>query len=174
MSDTPLLVVRLLLDAREEFLRVAEAVPNPGRGGAIGRLNPGSFIVAHIASQDDRVWNVAAQGFDADAWLVEANAGHGAPRSAPDYAQALAALRRTFARSTPFLERLTHEDLERAVASASGSTPPGRTIAAQLARSIGHTWAHAGELSALASLVGAPDLGLPGRLPHSSREGDEA
>ena len=35
-----------------------------------------------------------------------------------------------------------------------------------LARSVAHLFAHAGELSAIASLVGAPDLGLPGRLTH--------
>jgi hypothetical protein len=167
---TPLLIVRLLLDAREEFRRVSEAVPNPGRGGAIGRLNAGSFIVAHIASQDDRVWNAGAQGLAGDAWLSDANAGHGAPRSTPDYVEALAALDRTFARSAPFLEALTETELDQPLSS----DVPGRTIGAQLARSIGHTWAHAGELSALASLVGAPDLGLPGRLPHSSGEGSEA
>jgi hypothetical protein len=166
----PLLIVRLLLDARDEFRRVAEAVPNPGRGGAIGRLNPGSFIVAHIASQDDRVWNVGAQGLKGDPWMRDANAGHGAPRSTPDYAEALAALDRAFARSTTFLEGLDEAELERPLSSGV----PGRTVGAQLARSIGHTWAHAGELSALASLVGAADLGLPGRLPHSSGDGSEA
>ncbi len=159
-----LLVVRLLLDARDEFRRVAEAVPNPGRGGAIGRLNPGSFIVAHIATQDDLVWNVALQGLEPDAWLAAANASHGAPRSTPDYDEALAALDRTFARSEATVTALAEADL----ACEISSHVPGRTVAAQLARSTAHTWSHAGELATLASLVGAPDLGLPGRLPHSS------
>ncbi len=165
-----LLVVRLLLDARDEFRRVAEAVPNPGRGGAIGRLNPGSFIVAHIATQDDLVWNVALQGLEPDAWLVAANAGHGAPRSTPDYDEALAALDRTFARSEATVTALAEEDLDRELSSSV----PGRIVAAQLARSTAHTWSHAGELATLASLVGAPDLGLPGRLPRSSMRSAEA
>ena len=162
-ADAPL-IVRLLLDARSEFRRVAEAVPNPGRGGAIGRLNPGSFIVAHVASRADRVWNVGAQDLEGDAWLAEAEAGSGAPRSTPLYAEAVAALDRAFERSADYIAALTVEAFDLPLVAGRR----GQTHGDQLARCTGHIWAHAGELATLASLVGAPDLGLPGALAHSS------
>ena len=169
-SPTAPLIVRLLLDARSEFRRVAEAVPNPGRGGALGRLNPGSFIVAHVASRADRVWNVAAQDLDGDAWLAAAEAASGAPRSTPDYTEALAALDRAFERSDRYIEALTVEAFSRPLVAGRR----GQTVGDQLARCTGHIWAHAGELATIASLVGAPDLGLPGALPLSSSHGGDA
>ncbi len=164
VETSPPLIVRLLLDARVEFRRVAEAVPNPARGGAIGRLNPGSFIVAHVATRADRVWNVAAQALEPDAWLEKASTGSGEPRSTPRYDEALAALDRAFARSEAYVAALTPSRFEDPLVAGRR----GRTIGDQLARCTGHTWSHAGELAALGSLVGGPDLGLPGALLHSS------
>ena len=166
-------LVRLLWDAFDELERVAEALPAPGRGRAIGRLNAGSWIVAHLAKQQDDYWNRGAQGLEADAWLLDQRVGFGDEPSVPDFAEALAAWGRVRARAVPWLRALRSEDLD---AAAGGATFRGReqTAGDLLARSVGHCFAHTGELAAIASLVGAPDLGVPGRLRHSTGRGSSA
>ena len=163
-------LVRLLCDAFDELERVAEALPAPGRGRAIGRLNAGSWIVAHLARQQDDYWNAGAQGLDADAWLVEQRVGSGDAPSVPDFAEAVAAFARVRARAIPYLRALRRKDLE-AVVRRSPSFGVEQTAGELLARSVGHCFAHTGELAAIASLVGAPDLGVPGRLTHSTGSG---
>ena len=166
-SNAPSLV-RLQLDALEEFARAAAAVPAPGRGGALGRLNSGGWIVGHIAAQQDRFWNVLTQGLEPDPWLVESGYTRGNEGDTPSYTEAMAALGRVTDRCAGYLGSLTESDLERSIQLSSRS---GReqTVGALLARSVGHLFAHAGELSAVASLVGAEDLGLPGAMRHSGR-----
>ena len=62
--------VAMLLDARKQFARVADAVPVPAQAGAFARLSSGGWIVTHCAQQDDQDWNVAAQRLEPDAWLA--------------------------------------------------------------------------------------------------------
>ena len=167
-STRPPMVVRLLCDAFDELERVAEALPAPGRGRAIGRLNAGSWIVAHLAKQQDDYWNAGAQGRDPDAWLLDQRVGFGDEPSVPDFAAAVAAFARVRAGAIPYLRSLRDEDLA-AVVRRSSSSGVEQTAGQLLARSVGHCFAHTGELAAIASLVGAPDLGVPGRLTYSTR-----
>ena len=169
MSEPPPPVVRLLFDAFDEFERVAEAVPAPGRGNTLGRLNSGGWIVAHVAKQQDAYWNVDAQGIERDAWLHDQRVGFGDEPSAPSFDEALEALRRVRARAIPHLRTLSTDDLAKVV-RRSPSFGVEQTVGDLLARSVAHLFAHAGELSAIASLVGAPDLRLPGRLTHSTTQ----
>jgi len=157
---------RLLLDAWEQFGRVAEAVPAPGQGGALGRLSAGATIVAHIASQQDLYWNSGARSLEPDAWLAALTPPKGEPPRVPRYDEACAALRRTEERALSYLLTLTFDELERVVFRHPSLGP--LTVAALLDRAITHVFAHAGELSAVGSLVGAPDIGLPGRLRYSA------
>ena len=159
-------VVRLLLDARHEFTRVAQIVPVPAQAGAFDRLNSGGWMVAHAASQDDQYWNVCAQGFDADPWLAAAGTAYRDPPARPDYAEATEALARAHARSLPYLEQLAGSEFGRAIRQ---SPVPGRgseTVSDLVVREGAHYFALAGELAALASLAGAEDPGLPGATPH--------
>ena len=156
--------VRLLLDAWEQFGRVVEAVPAPGQGGAIGRLNAGATIVAHVARQQDWYWNSSGLGLDPDSWLAAWDSPGDPPR-VPAYEDACAALRRVEERALPYLVSLTSAVLDRVVYDPPGWGP--LTVSALIDRSIAHLFAHAGELTALASLVGTPDLGLPGTLRYS-------
>ena len=167
----PSILTALLQDARHEFLRAAEALPAPGRGGAIGRLNSGGWIVAHVARQDDAIWNVALQGLDPDPWLAEQDVGYGSEPSTPPFDEALDALRRILDRSHAYIDTLRGSDLAQLVRRSPSRGVDDR-IADALAREIGHMLAHAGELSAIGSLVGAPDLGLPGRLQHVREAAD--
>jgi hypothetical protein len=160
-------LVRLLWDAYDEVERVASALPNPGRGRAIGRLNAGSWIVVHLAQQQEAYWCTGAQRLEPDGWLAEQRAGFGDEPSVPDFGEATQAFARVRASATPYLRSLRPEDLD-AVAPRSGSRGADQTTGDLLVRSVAHLFVHTGELTAIASLVGAPDLGVPGRLTHST------
>jgi hypothetical protein len=165
-GPAPTRLAALLLDAQDALIASAEAIPAPGQGGALGRLNPGGWIVAHLAEQQDRVWNVGAQGLEPDPWLL-ANGERfrtGAEPVAPVYAEALEALRRAVARTRPYLEALSLADVE---GEAPGGTP--EPLGVRLARNAAHCYSHAGELAAIAALVGSPGAALPGPLTHSRR-----
>ncbi len=160
-------LVRLLWDAWDELDRVAAALPAPGRARPIGRLNAGGWIVAHVAAQQHAYWCAGAQGLEADPWLAVHAVGFGDEPSAPAFGEALAAFGRVRASATPWLRSLREAELDRRTVRPAGADA-GRSAGDLLVRSAAHVFAHAGELSAIASLVGAPDLGVPGRLTHST------
>lgn len=170
--SSPPLLVRLLFDAFDEFERVAEALADLDPGGApaagADRLNAGGWIVSHVAKQQDHYWNAALQGLERDSWLEDQRVGFGDAPSAPDLAAAIEAFRRVRSRAIPGLRRLDASRLDELVRRSSGPRRDQR-VSDLLSRSIGHLFAHAGELSAIASLAGAPDLGVPGRMTHSTR-----
>jgi hypothetical protein len=158
--------VRLLLDARGEFRRVAAAAPVPAQRGAFARLNAGAWIVAHAAEQDDQYWTVHAQGGEPDKWLAAANVRFGDEQSVPDYGLSLVALDASFGRSLPFVEGLDGSEFDRAVRKSRVSGRGDQTIADLMVLQTAHLFALSGELAAISSLAGAEDPGLPGRLAH--------
>lgn len=162
----PTRLAALLLDAYEAVLVAAHQLPGPGQGGAIGRLSPGGWVIGHLAVQQDRSWNVGAQGLDADPWLAEHGEAFrtGAEPLTPVFAEALAAFERVTARARPYLESLDAVAVEAAIDGG-----PDEALGVRLARHAAHLFVHAGELAALASLVGQPDTPLPGPLTHSRR-----
>ena len=159
-------VVRLLLDARGEFARVADALPAPAQAGAFDRLNAGSWIVAHVAEQDDQYWSVHAQQLEADAWLAGASVKFGDPESRPDYAQARASLGRAFERSQRCIEGLDGTQFDTVLRKSRIPERGDQTAADLVVLQAAHLFALAGELAAIGSLAGAADPGLPGRLAH--------
>lgn len=159
-DTTSISLVPLLLDGLDEVRRVADALPVPAQVGAFARLNAGSFIVAHVADREDLLWNLGARGRTRDAWLEAADVGPGSPRSVPAWDGARESLDRIIEGVTPYLESLTAINLAGTVEYRGVQHPMG----AQLARSAAHAFCHAGELQALGSLAGMPDLRLPGYL----------
>lgn len=170
--SSPPALVRLLFDAFDEFERVAEALADLDASGApaagADRLNTGGWIVSHVAKQQDHYWNAALQELDPDPWLEEERVGFGDAPSAPDLATAIEAFRRVRSRAIPWLRRLDASRLDEVVSRSRGLRREQR-VSDLLSRSVAHLFAHAGELSAIASLAGAPDLGVPGRMTHSTR-----
>ncbi len=172
MPDQRPLAARLLLDALVEFTRAIDALPAPGRGGAIGRLNPGAVTLLHITRGIDNLRSVAV-GADRDPWLTDQLAREAGP---PPFDEALEAYHRARSPLASFLEQATAEELAAVPVPEPVDGMPaflvGATLEYQVARTAAHVFAHAGELSALASLVGAPDLGLPGAM--AATRGTEA
>ena len=172
MSDVRPLAAGLLLDALSEFARVIDALPAPGRGGAIGRLNPGAVTLLHITRGADNLRRFAVGG-ERDPWLTDQLASDAGP---PRFDEAFAAYHRARAPLASFLEQATAEELAAAPVPEPIDGLPrhlvGETLEYLVARTAAHVLVHAGELSALASLVGAPDLGLPGAM--AATRGSEA
>ena len=162
-ASSPPLAVYLLLDAFAEFARAADSVPAPGRGGALGRLSAGSWIVAHVALHQDTSWNVRAQQLPDEEWLASwAEALRSdTPPAIPPFMEARQALDRVFEQATRYLEGLTEEALAAPLPPRPGTTEDSWTVGGEIAHSIAHVFVHAGELATIASLVGAPDLDMP-------------
>jgi hypothetical protein len=167
------LLVRFVLDAREAFSMVADAVPVPAQAGAFDRVNSGGWIVAHIAAQEDEYWSVHAQGREADPWLAGAHVRFGDPASRPDYTTALGALHAAFDRGTPYLEELTAGDLGTPVRHSAHRGGDQR-VQDLLVLQGTHLYALAGELAAIASLAGASDPDLPAVMRHTIEAAEEA
>ena len=91
----------LAIDALTEFERVVDAVPAPGRGGAIGRLNPAWWTVLHVIRQADFVQSFATGG-KRDPWLVE----RGDDETAPPFDEVRAALAERDRRELPMATEL--------------------------------------------------------------------
>jgi uncharacterized damage-inducible protein DinB len=163
----PPLLVKMQLDALDELARVAEAMPEGARDGLVPGLNAAGWTLAHVADQQDQYWNVAGQGIEADPWLAEQRVAFGAPASRPPFAEARAALARVDERCRRYLEAVRRPDFDQVLRSSRARSTE-QTLGDLLARSVAHIFAHAGELATIASMSGAPDLGLPGALPRSN------
>ena len=169
----PPLIVRLLLDAQDEFLRAADAVPVDARDHATGGLNAPGWVVAHAGFFHD-VWiNVDGQGKTTDecepwlrAWIRKQDTQRGIPLET-DFAQARAAVDVVVEHSTPFLQSLTEADIDTVPAFEEGAFAPDTTLGYLLARDIAHLFAHASELIVIATAAGGTDIGLPGAMPHT-------
>ena len=171
MTTLPL-VVRLLLDAQDEFVSTLDRVPAPGRGGPWGRLNASGWIAAHIATSYDQWINVLAGGGEPRAWARDWSAR-----------QAIATLDRPLA--TPFDEARVAfvevadaatrvlDDCDEASLDAPVRTPRGTVTRGYLAaRAVAHLFVHMGELSVIASLAGAGEVRLPGPLARARESQD--
>jgi hypothetical protein len=170
---TPPLIVRLLLDAQDEFLRAADAVPLDARDGTTGGLNAPGWVIAHAGFFHD-VWiNVDGQGKSVEecepwlrAWIRQQDASRGVAIEA-DYEEARAGVERVVQRVTPFLHRLTDADLAAVPAFEEGAWRAGTTLGYLVARDIAHLFAHASELMVIATAAGGKDIGLPGAMEHT-------
>ncbi|MCH7962026.1 MAG: DinB family protein [Planctomycetes bacterium] len=167
------LISRLLIDAQTEFARAIEHVPGPARGRAIGRLNTAAWVIAHTTELLDYWINVDSGGGDRDPWQAEWGEGQEAlpegdalPTSCDEAAESFA---RVAERATAYLECWDEADLREVGHEFDGSGWEGTTKGYLVARAVAHLFAHAGELSVIASLVLSEDrdLRLPGRLEAS-------
>ena len=112
------LIVRLLLDAQDEFMRAADAVPLDARNHSTGGLNAPGWVIAHAGFFHD-VWiNVDGQGKTTEdcepwlrAWIRRQDTQRGVPIEA-DFSEARSAVDRVVERATPFLQSLTDADID--------------------------------------------------------------
>jgi len=169
-SGIPILA-GLALDAQDIFVAIADSIPQEesAPAGLVVGLNQPGWVIAHAAFFHDCWLNGDAQGRPRehwDPWLLEwAQRERGSQEPmATELDDARNALRRIVPGATAFLTGLTEGDLLRVPGYEEGAWTPGTTVGYLVARSVAHLFAHASELNVIATALGRPDAGLPGRL----------
>lgn len=172
MPDSPPLIAALLLDARDEFQRILQQIPPSGRNAATGPLNKPAWTIAHCISALDAWFTDIAQGrpedvepFVQDFRPRQAEAGSTPLEISLD--EVIHVAHRVFDRVSAYLETADATELERQVFMPGRFDDMHLTVGWLVGRSVAHLFAHAGDLSVIASLHGAEDAGLPGALRNS-------
>ncbi len=157
------LPIRLLLDAEEAILGAAEAISAPGRNGHIGPLSAPGGVMAHVAWTHD-LWSGQFIGG------LPIAARQTQPDDTP-YREGIDAFRATTERVRPSLLALD-AGVFRDAAHLDGTPFANQdfTKGYMARRGVAHLYVHAGDLTVAGSLVGMPDLSLPGPLAPVCRD----
>ena len=154
MSIHPL--VTQLRFARSEFARCLEGVSPEDAVRRILPLNCLSWIVGHLANQEQGWWLFLAQGRLLVPGLNDLT-GYRKPASTPPLADMWAAWRAVTAAADEYLDTLTTETLLTHLVHKG--VPRPESIGTMLLRNCYHYWYHTGEAHALRDLLG--HQGLP-------------
>ena len=151
----PHLLVSQLRFARREFVRGLEGVSELDAVKRIEPLNCISWMVGHLASQENGYWVRAGQSRTLYPGLNDM-VGFGKPASTPPLADMWAAWRDITAAADAYLDTLTPALLVTHLA------PAGRrrdeSVGTMLQRNIYHYWYHIGESAAVRQALGHKDL----------------
>jgi len=152
---THLLVAQLRF-ARSEFRRGVDGVSEQEALRRFERMNCISWSVGHLASQENRLWVLMAQGKSLFPDLVNL-VGYGKPASAPSLTEMWAAWRIITAAADTYLDSLTPALLQTHLIWEG--KPRQEDVGTTLLRNIYHYWFHLGEAYAVRQLLG--HTGLP-------------
>jgi uncharacterized damage-inducible protein DinB len=151
----PHLLVTQLRFARSEFIRCLDGVSAEEAVQRLGPMNCISWIVGHLAYQENTYWVEVAQKRLVAPELRELVAW-GKPATTPPLADMWAAWREVTAAADRYLETLTPEimliHLER------DGKPAPESVGTMLMRNIFHYWFHTGEAHAIRQMLGHKDL----------------
>lgn len=136
---------------RSEFLRGLGDVTSPEAEQRIGNMNSISWIVGHLAWQEQRYWLHRAQGKVLVPELNEMLAS-GKPACTPPIDEMWAAWRQVTQAADPWLDELTGDRLQSTMENWIAT--PGNLIQ----RVIYHYWYHLGEGMAIRQMLGHTDL----------------
>lgn len=145
------LLVDQLQFARRELRRCLEGVPAEEAVKRVEPMNCLSWIVGHLADQENRYWVYLAQDKQLAPDLRHL-VGFGKPPSTPPLAEMWAIWEEVTAAADPYLEKLTPEALERHFHWRGEPLP--ENIGTLLQRNILHYWYHTGEASAIRQILG--------------------
>ncbi len=115
-------LVTQLRFTRQEFLRGLEGISAEDARRQIGSLNCVSWVVGHLASQENAYWVLIAQDQRLYPELHKL-VGTGQPASTPPYIEMLAAWHEITAAADRFLDSLTIDKLQVAHAMARRTAP---------------------------------------------------
>ena len=119
-------------------------------------MNSISWIVGHLAAQEQRYWLTIAQGGRQVVPALTAF-GYGKPASTPPLDEMWAAWHAVTQATDPYLDGLTSELLLTYLTNSAGS-PLDESIGTMLRRVTYHYWYHTGESQAIRQLLGHTDL----------------
>jgi hypothetical protein len=149
-------LVTQLRFARSEFLRGLEGVTDEEARRRFEPMNCISWIVAHLAAQEQRYWLTAATGKILVPELNEL-AGYGRPATTPPLDEMLAAWHTITQAADDHLNTVTSEMLT--THFVVNDRPVPESAGSMLRRNTYHYWYHIGEAQAIRQLLG--HKGLP-------------
>jgi hypothetical protein len=149
------LLVDQLRFARSEFVRSLDGVREEDGIRRFGAMNSISWMVGHLADQEQRYW-IWRRGEPLVVDGLNALVGSGKPATTPPLAEMWHAWRAITATADPYLDSLTIADLQ-AFPLVNGA-PHDESVGTMILRVIGHYWFHTGESQAVRQLLGHPNL----------------
>ena len=140
---------------RSEFQRALAGVTDEEARRRFMPMNCISWIVGHLASQEQRYWLTFAQGKDMVVPELKALAT-GKPASTPPLDEMWAAWHTVMQAVDPYLDSLTTADL--LPSRQADGTPLDESLGTMIRRVTYHYWYHIGESQAIRQLLGHTDL----------------
>lgn len=148
-------LITQLYFTRSEFRRALVGVTDEDARRRFEPMNCISWIVAHLAVQEQRYWFTLAQGKTPIPELNEL-AGFGKPATTPPLDEMWQAWQTITEESKPFLESLTAQKLT--THFVFNEKPAPESIGSMLRRTTYHYWYHNGESQAIRQLLGHTEL----------------
>ena len=148
-------LVTQLRFARSEFVRCLEGLSDEDARHRFQPMNCISWMVGHLAVQEQFYWVYLAQGKIVDPNLYEL-VGYGRPASTPPLADMWQAWRKITAAADEFFGTITPEMLTAHL--VQGETKARETTGTMLLRNTYHYWFHTGEACAIRQMLGHPNL----------------
>lgn len=148
------LVIQLYF-ARSELVRALDGVLEDQARRRFEPMNSISWMVGHLANQENSYWVLLAQGKKLEPGLRDL-VGYSRPASTPPLADMWAAWRNITATADQYLDTLTPEILQ--THFEWRGKPYRESAGSLLQRTIYHYWYHIGESQAVRQLLGHTDL----------------
>jgi hypothetical protein len=149
-------LVTQLRFARNELIRCLDGVSDVDARKRPLPMNCLSWIVGHLANQENRFWSIRAQGKNMAPDLNE-RVGYGKPASTPPLDEMWGLWRAVTATADLYLDTLTPKILQTHL-TVDGKLFP-ESVGTMLMRNIYHYWFHIGEAHAIRQMLG--HTGLP-------------
>jgi hypothetical protein len=148
-------LVTQLRFARGEFMRCLDGVSAAEGVIRLQPMNCISWMVGHLANQENFFWVRLAQNLKLAPELAEL-AGFGQPATTPPLADMWAVWHEITAAADPYLDTLTPDILQ--THFLWRGAPRAESIGTMLQRTIYHYWFHTGEAHAVRQQLGHTDL----------------
>lgn len=140
---------------RSEWLRGLEGISDEDGSRHFGPMNCISWIVGHLAWQEQRYFLLRAQ---ARLIFPELNTAYayGAPMSTPALSDTLRFWNEVIQTSAAYLDGLTTVSLQEELPLEG--KPVGQSVGSAMRRMTYHYWYHIGEIQAIRQMLGHPGL----------------
>lgn len=150
------LLVTQLRFARGEFVRCLEGVSEADGVRRVLPMNSISWMIGHLANQEQSYWLVFPGGQPVSAELRDL-VGSGRPASTPPMHEMWDTWREITQAADLYLDKLTPQIMQQFYTRTSGEPFP-ESIGTLLLRNIYHYWFHTGEAHAVRQILGHTDL----------------
>jgi uncharacterized damage-inducible protein DinB len=150
------LLVAQLRFARSEFVRCLAGVSEAEGIQRIQPINSISWMVGHLANQEQRYWLIFPGGQAVSEGLNDL-VGSGKPASTPPLHEMWEVWRGVTQAADAYLDKLTPETMQQYYMRPNGQPFP-ESIGTLLLRNIYHYWFHTGEAHAVRQSLGHTDL----------------